>query len=249
MVGLEPVRTATPRAPLRALAPAPTAPILRRASPALGTLDELRRFVPTALAERIERGEGTDVGERHVSVLFADLRGYTAWADRRPPREVFAAVSRYADALTRAVHEHGGHVADFSGDGVMAVFGAFAELAGKERAAVEAGRAICERVTRLAGGEPPASRLSVGVGIATGAAYVGGIRTAGRTYWSAVGSTTNLAARLQNLTRELASSLAIDGRTWAAAGGAAAGLERRSRVEIRGHGEPEDVWILRGGAA
>lgn len=214
-------------------------------------LEELRRFAPSVLADRIERGQGIDAGERQVSVLFADLRDYAAYADRRRPREVFDVLSRYAKAFTRVVSQHGGHVVEFGGDGVMAVFGAPEEMPAKERSALEAARGICRIAPRLAEGGPPAggSRLSAGVGIATGEAFVGGIRAGNRTFWSAVGSTTNLAARLQQLTRELECAVAVDVRTWRGAGSAGAGLECRQRVRIRGHSQPEDVYVLPLGAA
>jgi adenylate cyclase len=196
---------------------------------------------------RGERSEATDTGERCVSVLFADIRGFTTYAENRRPRDLFALLTRYAEALTRVVHDHGGQVADVVGDGMMALFGAPEELAAKERAAVESAREILERVEELADETSVGRRgpLRAGVGIATGEAYVGSIRAGDRAFWSAVGSTTNLAARLQHLTRELQSALAIDSRTWRAAGPAAAALERCPRVAIRGLSEPEDVYVLR----
>ena len=186
-------------------------------------------------------------GEREVSILFADLRDFTGYTAHHPPSEVFAFVSRYARELTRIVCDHEGEVNDFSGDGLMAIFGAGAQLDGKERAAIEAGREICEVVGRLDGlrGISPGSRPSVGVGIATGSAFLGGIRAGSQVFWTAVGDVTNLAARLERLTRDLRASLAIDARTWSRGGPAAAGFERRPLVPIRGRSDPQDVYSLR----
>ncbi len=77
-----------------------------------------------------------------------------------------------------------------------------------------------------------------------GDAFVGNIRAVGRTIWSAIGNTTNLAARLQSLTRDLDASLVIDHPTWERAQPAAAGFEKRSDVPIRGRRDPQDVYAL-----
>jgi len=91
------------------------------------------------------------------------------------------------------------------------------------------------------GGE---TELAVGVGIATGDAFVGNIQAVDRMIWSAIGNTTNLAARLQSLTRELDASLVIDCATWDSAQAAAAGFEKRPEVPIRGRRESQDVYVL-----
>ena len=125
---------------------------------------------------------------------------------------------------------------------MMAVFGAPRELAHKERAAVEAGCEIIAAVGALPleGGET----LSVGVGIATGEAFVGNIQAVDRMIWSAIGNTTNLAARLQSLTRDLDAALVIDHGTWERAQPAAEDFEKRSDVPIRGRREPMDLYAL-----
>lgn len=105
----------------------------------------------------------------------------------------------------------------------------------KERAAVEAAREVVDALR---------GDLAVGVGIATGPAFVGNIRAVDRLIWSAIGNTTNLAARLQALTRELGASIAIDARTFAAVGAAAADFVAHPHIAIRGREEPEDVYVL-----
>jgi len=144
------------------------------------------------------------------------------------------------------VQKHAGSVVEFNGDGMMTVFGAPRELAHKERAAVEAGREIVAAVgsMRVEDAEGGPASLSVGVGIATGDAFVGNIQAVDRMIWSAIGNTTNLAARLQGLTRELGAALVIDPGTWERAQHAAAGFEKRSAVPIRGRRETQDVYAL-----
>ena len=204
--------------------------------------DALRRYVPGAVAAQIDSGHLLDGGERELSVLFVDIRNYTAYSERRAPHEVFAAVNRYTEAVSEIVHQEGGSVVEFSGDGVMAVFGAPGELPEKERAAVSAACRIVETVEALAlGGR---ESLSVGAGIASGPAYVGNVRTADRFIWTALGNTTNLASRLQALTRELDAAIIVDAATWTRAGDLARFFDRHQRVEIRGQSAPVDVYLL-----
>jgi class 3 adenylate cyclase len=204
--------------------------------------DALRRYVPEPIAARVVSGEDLDLGEREISVLFVDLRGYTTYSEDRTAVEVFSTINRYTAAVSRVIRRHGGTVVEFNGDGMMAVFGAPEVLAQKERAAIEAGCEVIAAVRALElGGARP---LDVGVGIATGRAFVGNIRSADRWIWSAIGNTPNLAARLQALTRELRAAIAVDAVTWSAAGPLAASFDHRPQVPIRGRRQTEDVYVL-----
>ncbi len=204
--------------------------------------DALRRYVPEPVAARVVSGEDLDMGERDISVLFVDLRGYTTYSEGRTAAEIFSTINRYTENVSRVIRAHGGTVVEFNGDGMMAVFGAPELLTHKERAAVEAGYELITAVRSLElGGARP---LDVGVGIATGKAFVGNIRSADRWIWSAIGNTTNLAARLQTLTRELQAAITLDATTWSAAGPLAAMFQRRGDVPIRGRRQREDVYVL-----
>jgi adenylate cyclase len=86
--------------------------------------------------------------------------------------------------------------------------------------------------------------LSVGVGIATGPAFVGDVRSAERRIWTAIGNTVNLAARLQQLTRSLDAAMVIDAPTRHGARYVAADFIARRDTPIRGRTEPADVWVL-----
>lgn len=208
--------------------------------------DALRRYVPEPIAARVVSGRGLEAGEREISVLFVDIRGYSTYSEGRTAEEIFSTVNRYTETVSRVVRQRGGTVVEFNGDGMMAVFGAPEPLAEKERSAVTAGREIVAAVRSLALGKtkPESQSLEVGVGIATGQAFVGNIQSVDRFIWSAIGNTTNLAARLQSLTRDLAAAMVIDARTWAAAGNAASDFESREQVPIRGRHQSEDVYVL-----
>jgi class 3 adenylate cyclase len=205
--------------------------------------DRLRQFVPASVADQIVRGRDVEPGERDVSILFADLRGYAALVEGRMAEEVFQLVNRYTETVTRAVAEHGGTVVEFNGDGMMAVFGAPEPLPDKERRALAAARRIVADVGGLAAGMGD-GMLRVGVGLATGAAFVGPIRSVDRHIWSAIGNTTNLAARLEALTRELDAPIVIDEPTFLAARADAPDFQRLPEMPIRGLRSPHDVFVL-----
>jgi class 3 adenylate cyclase len=203
--------------------------------------ERLARYVPGALTERIERGEEIAPREREVSVFFVDIRGYTSFSETRSPEEIFRTVSLYTDVVSRLVGEQGGAVVEFHGDGLMAVFGAPRALAAKEHAAVLAACEVVRAVPKLeVSGEP----LSVGVGIATGSAFVGNIHSADRVIWGALGNTTNLAARLQAMSRELSAAIVIDRPTYERGRSAAGGFVDQGELPIRGRNDPERIYAL-----
>jgi class 3 adenylate cyclase len=195
----------------------------------------LRRYVPGAVAEELARGRELAAEEREVTVLFVDLRGYTSLAERRVAEEIFSTLNEYTETVSSLLRARGGAIVEFHGDGLLAVFGAPQPLEAKERAAVEAARDV---LGALAG------RLAVGIGVATGTAFVGNLRAADRLIWTAIGNTTNLAARLQALTRELDAAIAIDAATESRAGYVCADFEHHPAMAIRGRSERQDVWTL-----
>lgn len=207
--------------------------------------DVLRRYVPGAVAEALGAGRELEPEEREITVLFVDLRGYTAFCETRAPQEIFMIVARYTESVSAILTRFGGTLVEFNGDGMMAMFGAPNALANKEAAAVAAAHEISVTVAELPPAVPDAPPLSVGVGIATGVAFVGNLHSTDRVIWTAVGNTVNLAARLQALTRELDALIAMDRRTYAMAGRAAvAGFRCCENTRIRGRGAREDVFVL-----
>jgi class 3 adenylate cyclase len=154
-----------------------------------------------------------DGDERDVSVLFVDLRDYAALAESRTPREIFAFLSAYTLAVSEIVRARGGSLVEWSGDGAMAVFGAARELPARESSALAAAREIASAMA--------AAGLSVGVGVASGTAFVGSLPCLDKPLDCAVGNTTILASRLQALCREVGAAVVADERTFLAAGGSA----------------------------
>jgi class 3 adenylate cyclase len=205
----------------------------------------MRRYLPGAVAEQVASGRELAPQAREVSVLFVDIRGYATLCEGRPPEEIFEAVSRYTEIASGVVRRHGGTVVEFNGDGMMAVFGAPEPIEQKERAAVEAARDILEAVGGISfGADGGGDRLAVGIGIATGEAYVGSVRSADQLIWTALGNATNLAARLQALSRDLDAAIVIDAATRRDARYVAADFARREGVAIRGRVQTEEIWLL-----
>jgi class 3 adenylate cyclase len=200
--------------------------------------ESLRRYVPGALVDELVQGHELEDSQREVSVLFVDIRGYTRHSENRSVADIFSTVNRHTNCVSNIVRKHGGSVVEFNGDGMMCVFGAPQRIEYKERAAVEAGREILSAVTALPG------RLQVGIGIATGDAFVGNIRAADRLIWSAIGNTTNLASRLQEMTRELNVSMLVDASTWHRSGEAGYGFEKYAATVVRGRRKTEDIFAL-----
>jgi class 3 adenylate cyclase len=139
---------------------------------------------------------------REVTVLFCDLRGFTAFAEKLPPEEVVAILNDHFELLVALLSRHGGFVVDFVGDAVFAVFGALDTHADHvERAvacAIEMQRARAARneATRARGSTP----LEMGCGIDTGAAVVGNMGSLHRIKYGVVGHVVNVAARIETFT-------------------------------------------------
>lgn len=211
--------------------------------------EAFRRYVPAPVAARLTRGQAVEGGEREVSVLFVDIRGYTTLSEGRGAGAVFSLVNRYTEAVSAAIQRRGGTVVEFLGDGLMAVFGAPEVLPRHAHAAVEAAREVAATVRAIAlapddsrpGGSVP---IAVGVGVASGRAFVGNVRTNDRLVYTAIGDVVNLASRIERLTRELDAAVAIDARTHRDAGPASHGFRKHPGVPIRGRAEAVDVWTL-----
>lgn len=204
---------------------------------------ELARYAPGTLVEEISRGVDVAPGEREVTVLFVDIRGYTQMSQKREAPEIFRVVNAYTTAVSQQIRDHGGAVVEFHGDGLMAAFGAPGELTDKERCAVEAARAVVKAVSLGDFGESGNAPLSVGVGVATGLAYVGDIQSVDRKIWGVIGNTTNLAARLEAQTRELGAEIVIDDVTHARAGDVAGDFESRDGIRLKGRDDAFTIWL------
>jgi class 3 adenylate cyclase len=187
-------------------------------------------------------------GRATLAVLFADVRGFTTMTEQQPAGDVVDLLNRYYAVVTPIVHAHGGMVDSFRGDGLTAAFGAPQPLADAPVAAVRTARELLRAVAQLnatlqAEGRAP---LRVGIGLAWGEAVFGDLGSADRRDFTLIGDAVNLAARLQDLTKELGvPMLATDALHAALPQGEADAWVDRGLQPIRGH-SPVRVWGAEG---
>jgi len=160
--------------------------------------------------------EGGEV--RRVTLLFADLRGFTSLAERLPPRDVLKAINNYFSAMTAAIVMHNGVVLQYVGDEIEAVFGAPLDNPLHADRAVDASLAMRASLQRLneereAEGEEP---LQHGIGIHTGSALAGIVGSQYKISYALVGDTVNIASRIQDLTKEMGADILLSGETYRA---------------------------------
>jgi adenylate cyclase len=175
------------------------ADVLERSARELSRVDELfRLYVAPQLVASLERQpERARLGgeERTVSVLFADLTGFTAFSEDRPASEVIQMLNRYWAAAVPAVVAEGGFIDRFAGDAIIAVFNAVTEQPDHVVRAARAALAIRSVTDRLATEQPSWPRFRIAVN--TGPAMVGNVGADLQRSFTVIGDTVNLAARLQ----------------------------------------------------
>ncbi len=149
--------------------------------------------------------------EQELAVLFADLRGFTRMAEHKLPYDVVFVLNRYFEAVGTAITRAGGVTNQFTGDGVMALFGIDSGPAAGSRQALAAARAMVDAVSALSAelAAELAVPLRIGVGIHTGPAVVGRMGWGESFYLTAVGDTVHVAARLEQATKDYAAELVV----------------------------------------
>jgi len=166
----------------------------------LERLNRLRRFLPPQLAELVVDTDDESFLRSHrreIVVVFCDLRNFTPFAEASEPEEVMGVLAAYHEALGELIHAAGGTLERFTGDGLMVFFNDPLPCADAPERAVRMAVAMRSRVRELAGSwDQQGHSLSLGIGISQGYATLGRIGFEGRFDYAAIGSVTNLAARL-----------------------------------------------------
>jgi adenylate cyclase len=178
--------------------------------------DTLSRYVSPAMTEEILKNPETlQLGgqRRHVSVLFADIKGFTSLSEKMDPAEVVEMLNHYFTQMVDLVFEHQGTLDKFLGDGLMAFFGAPLEVPQAASQAVACAIAMQQRLHTLKQeGVTPIQGLWVGIN--TGEAIVGNIGSAKRMDFTIIGDVVNVAARLLEVGREQQTSIVIGESTY-----------------------------------
>ncbi len=198
-------------------------------------------YVDPALAARLlEQGDDVFTGERReVTVMFVDIRDFTPFAEAHTAEDTVARLNALFDIVVPAVVDAGGHVNKFLGDGAMAVFGAPNDLADHADAAVTAAVQIHRLVAQRFGGE-----LRIGIGINTGVVIAGTIGGGAHLEFSLIGDTTNMAARVEELTKITGDAILLTDQTVDALVFRPPGLVDRGAHAVKGKSAPAKVFGL-----
>jgi adenylate cyclase len=201
----------------------------------LERLARLKRFLSPKVAEMIVTGQLDDplaTRRREVTIMFVDLRGFTAFSENAAPEDVLAVLREYHATIGRLVNKHDGTIEHFAGDGVMLIFNDPQPLPDPAFAAVSMAVELRDEVEGLAQGWAKLGySLGCGIGIAQGFATIGTIGFPGRQDYGVVGAVNNLAARL--CARAEAGSVLVSKRV-------------HGRVEGRVVAEPVEALSLKG---
>jgi adenylate cyclase len=183
--------------------------------------------------------------EREVAILFADIRSFTAFSEKKLPYDVVFVLNQYFRTMGSAVENAGGQLDKFIGDGVMALFGIEGDAATGCRSALEAARRMAIGLKELNENlkndlpEP----LRIGIGIHVGSVIVGDMGYATTRSVTAIGDAVNTASRLESMNKEYGSQLVVSGEVAERAKLDLAD-QRHESVAVRGRDEPLTVYIL-----
>ncbi len=219
--------------------------LVEQAAGELRRLDTLfRPYLPSLVADRLrsEPGFGQLGGvERELSVLFADLAGFTRFSETRSPGEVISMLNAYWAQVVPVIDAAGGVVGHFAGDGVMATFNTGGDQPDHAARASRAGLSIADAARRIVEAHPTWPTFRVGVN--TGPAVVGNVGSEERRVFSVIGDTTNTAARLMTLAEP--GQVVVAGTTWRALGPDHRIGDALGPKDVKGKSQPVEAWILR----
>jgi len=214
--------------------------------------DVFARFLPETVVEEVlshADGRLRLGGVRVVgTVLFADLRSFTTFAERTPPDRVIAVLNRFLGEMSDAVLDNGGTLVAFLGDGLMAVFGAPIAYDDHADRAVAAAREMMRvrlpRFNAWAVEQGYADGFRMGVGMCSGPLMSGNVGSERRLEYTAIGDTVNTASRIESLTKELGCPVLISQSTRDLVETPSDDLEFVEEVKIRGRSAPTRLWRL-----
>ncbi|MSP52131.1 MAG: adenylate/guanylate cyclase domain-containing protein [Alphaproteobacteria bacterium] len=192
-----------------------------------------------------EYAHGLRGDERDIAIMFADLRAFTRFAEKKLPYDVVFVLNQYFRAMGTAIELEGGYVDKFIGDGIMALFGLKSDPKTGCRQALAAARRMGEALDEMNRtlADDLDEPLRMGIGIHTGTAIVGEIGYGAAKSVTAIGDAVNTASRLEPLTKEFASQLVVSADVSAKAGVELSNFTRHD-VPIHGRAEPLGVYAV-----
>ena len=203
-------------------------------------------YVDPDVAERVlQEGELLEGEQVEATMLFVDIRDFTAFAENASAREAVATLNEFFNLVVPIVLDGRGHANKFVGDGLLAVFGAPDRHEDHADCAVETAERIARAVADRYGPD-----LRIGIGINSGPVMVGTVGGGGRLEFTVIGDPVNVAARVEEATRETGDTILLTESTRALLG-----EERRSRLEergsspLKGKADPVPLYALAGEGA
>jgi adenylate cyclase len=211
------------------------------------------RFVPEDVVDDVINRTDDDLrlgGVRLDStVVFTDLRGFTSFSEELEPERVVAVVNHYLEGMTEAILAHGGTLVSYMGDGIMALFGAPLEQPDHADRAL---KAVSEMLTvrlpafnRWLADNGFEKQFRMGIGINSGPVMSGNVGSSRRLEYTALGDTTNTAARLEAMTKDTAHQVLISDATRQRLQVERSDLVREGQAPVRGRLEGVELWTLR----
>jgi adenylate cyclase len=214
------------------------------------TRDAFARFVPESVVDQVlQDAEGVRLGgvRGEATVMFSDLRGFTSFAETLQPEQVIDALNRYLTAMSEAILDHGGTLVAYMGDGIMAVFGAPLQQEDHADRALAAARDMLAKLDGFNAWLRSADLhqgFKMGIGLNTGPVMSGNVGSERRLEYTALGDTTNTAARLEGMTKGTPHQLYLADSTRVALRTPADDLIEVGDFEVRGRKAKITLWSL-----
>jgi class 3 adenylate cyclase len=200
----------------------------------------LGRYADPEVVRRVLDDPDALAGEEvEVTVMFVDIREFTAATDGAAPRAAVARLNEFFEVVVPVLREHGGHANKFVGDGVLGVFGVPEHHADHADRALAAARDVQARVGAAFG-----HGLRVGIGINTGRVLAGTVGGGGKLEFTLIGDAVNVAARVEELTKETGDGVLCTEATRAALRRDGAALQPRGERVLRGKAEPTALYAV-----
>ncbi len=210
------------------------------------------RYVsPAVVEELMGNPDSVSLGgqRRDLTIMFVDIRGFTAYSENKAPEQVVSRLNEYLTAMTEVIFRHGGTLDKYLGDGLMAIYGAPIHLPDHVQRAIQTAVDIQEVIDGLnrswaEKGEPP---LKIGVGINTGSVLVGNVGSPERMDYTVIGEDVNLASRVEGLTKTFGALVIISERSvrvLEACGESPWELKYLGTAEVKGFSVPIGVYTV-----
>jgi adenylate cyclase len=213
--------------------------------------DAFARFVPEAVVDQVLKdASGVRLGgvRREGTVMFSDLRGFTSFSESLEPEQVIESLNMYLTEMSEAILDHGGTLVAYMGDGIMAVFGAPLQQDDHADRALEAARDMLSRMEKFNGylREKGLNEggFKMGIGLNSGPVMSGNVGSERRLEYTALGDTTNTAARLEGMTKGTPHQLFVADTTRSMLTRPAEDLIEVGEAEVRGRVAKVMLWSL-----